>query len=1108
MDREDPFHRPEDAHNPACGRRELLGATVGTAAVAALPSAVASPTARANTSETAATAALQSADTQPVTLEGTVQTPPVSAGGRLLVGTTRGVYLFAEESLSGFVPTQPVRSIHAISDNLAVALLRDRFFPNVVAINPTTGEVRWSTGQSVSVYSQEFGDVDRQTQAYDAVGVGDVTGNGTSDVAVAAGYGVFVLDGETGELVWDVESDRYVWRVAFSNDSVYAGTQRGELLALRASDGTEQFRTRLADPYQTEDGLISRSVWDIAVADGIVVTTEDGYVKQVDPSDGSVDWERELLDLGDDRLSEYYNRIDRRPSMPTSDGDEADPNFFNLTLTPVEGGDRGFAVEVFEWVPGGEDQSRVTFLDANGQQQWTNESLRPQDRNLIFDADFDAEHVLMLSRADGGGHALFRLAVADGTDSSTPIPTVQSPSRRGGPRSEGFLTGLDGELVVAAPGSDLRIVDSEGQIQWGFPTIQERTVLRGDFLDTEGEDYLIASREQLTFRRGVESRTLLVRSGEDGTAAWSQTQSPDEFSSDGGLQHLRVFEGADGANIVGIEQPVVEDRDEVQRLERQIRRLDRKIRQTESELERLRDEDASERQIDRAEGELDSLRSERERQLADLEALGGRPTAAVVVRSGRDGSEQHRIPLRREQDGLDQLFQPTSLDLVEIDERHIAVVGTTALLLFVDVETGELLDGIPFGQFEGLPPFDSTRLDYRVLGIESNTLELLAIDGPQSSAAVVDVTLAEQPDVTQHRVIDLSGDDLVGPATETEDITDDGYDEYQFLSRGDGGLILSVVDPATGTILQELTEERGVLPTATAVDGSDGERTGLVSFSLSGEQFSVELSDGSGTVWRHDRDFSPFGFGGSETGYRPATPVGGERDLIALGVTGPEGGARVELYTTQDERVGTIPLESFRSEFDPEEDGVIPATRVERIPTDEGSPRLGVAVGSPRVQRSRYYVVDPVAEEKLARTTSVDPTGLELTSGVGVLGRDGGLTSIVAGGVNLADPSAQSTQQLEWTFETDAEYVTTVRVNQQPVAITTEQSTELRLPDGEHHIEVGARNRAGVTVYDSATASVSEGSLADLLLYAGSAISVLLLFAFSGVEAIRRRVQR
>lgn len=83
MNREDPSHR-DDRDRAACHRRELLGATAGSAAAAALPS-IASPAA-ADASNATASGLLQSTDTQPVTLEGAIRTRPVSAGGRLVAG--------------------------------------------------------------------------------------------------------------------------------------------------------------------------------------------------------------------------------------------------------------------------------------------------------------------------------------------------------------------------------------------------------------------------------------------------------------------------------------------------------------------------------------------------------------------------------------------------------------------------------------------------------------------------------------------------------------------------------------------------------------------------------------------------------------------------------------------------------------------------------------------------------------------------------------------------------------------------------------------------------------------------------------------------------------
>ncbi len=168
------------------------------------------------------------ASSQP-TVPGEVTTAPTFTDGRVLVGTDRGLAIFSDGQLEHHVRTQPVQRVVSVGDGTAVVLVDNEYFPNVKAIDIESGDVAWSASHTVEVYSPDFGEVTRQARPADAAPAGDVTGDGTTDIAVAAGQSVVVLDGETGETIWEYDHGVAVWSVDAGDGTVYAGTQDGRV---------------------------------------------------------------------------------------------------------------------------------------------------------------------------------------------------------------------------------------------------------------------------------------------------------------------------------------------------------------------------------------------------------------------------------------------------------------------------------------------------------------------------------------------------------------------------------------------------------------------------------------------------------------------------------------------------------------------------------------------------------------------------------------------------------------------------------------------------------------------------------------------------------------
>ncbi|MEF8977238.1 MAG: PQQ-binding-like beta-propeller repeat protein, partial [Halapricum sp.] len=719
-----------------CDRRTVLSALAGGSVAASVgassglasvpPAAVDGESGIERRVTTDALAQLDDGGT-PVTLEGSVTTPPVSAGDRLLLGTDRGCYVFENEALAAFVPTRPVRRISPVGDGRAVVLVEDQFFPNVLAIDLASGEIDWRAARTRSVFSQELGRIDRQVPVFDAVGIG-------GNVAVATGYGVVAFDSDTGEEVWTVDRDYYTWRVAVLDGTVYATTQDGKLLAIDAESGEKRYTTGLTDPFEDGERSIPRSAWDLDTLEGgpadLVVATEDGYVMGVNAGDGSTEWQTQVYEPDGDELESYYRQIGWRPTTAGGPDRAADENFFNLELTPIDA--NRFAVSVRERGRSAPDQNpgQVALVTSGGEIEWTNESidLGKADR-VCFAGGFDSDSLLVPSAPVGDTQTVTKLGLASGqTGAELSIPVAPPGSRRLAAEGLGYLASHGSDLVVASESGDLLVLEESKEVAWSFPAVQDGTVLEADLTGDGTEDCLIYSRNQLDRRRGVESRTLVVRSGTDGSIVWSRTLGADQFHEEGGLRSLQPIDSGDGIDLLGVEERPSQGKED------RIREIEREIRNIEREIDRLEREEGNEGVDNTA--EIQSRQDEIQSLLTELDDFGGRPIADLVVLSGEDGSERTRIPLTVERGSrLNDRIKPVSVDTLDEDDNFV-MVGGNQRVAFVDLETGELTDSRLYrSDEEGLwPPLDAHRLDYVSVGGPGDVEDVVAIspDEPAS----------------------------------------------------------------------------------------------------------------------------------------------------------------------------------------------------------------------------------------------------------------------------------------------------------------------------------------------------------------------------------------
>lgn len=990
----------------------------------------------------------------PETIEGDVTTPPRYADDRLVIGTDQGLYAIDDGEIDQRVDTRPVEQIEHVGDDRVVVLTEDDSFANILLVDLWNGEVLWSESHDRTVYSNDFGFVDRQVPAFDATSIGDHTGDGTDDVAVAAGKSIVALDGDDGEQLWQHDRQHNVWELAYDDDRLYAGTQGGMLVGLD-EDGTELYSEQITTPFVHDQmGEIPRSVWSVEpiTVDGterLAVSTEDGQVLLADRSDGTPVWSEQVLELDDDSLETYY-RGDERAGQPTLPGDA---NFENVELIVDDGSGALVAVVHIE--------ERVTYRDyrpetielhrldaGSGDVVWSEHDIDLEGAGNVAYSQ-SAGGLLIPEPPDGDTQHVDVLGIDDGSVTATlEVDTVPGADRRGGPSSgTGYVGAAGDDIAVTASSGDLIAIDSEGERQWDVPSIRSAEPIVADFTGDGVEDYLLVSQNQR--QSGVQSRSLVLRSGVDGSVVWSEILDTDVFFEEGGHELIRVVDdGSGGADLLTVQQP-----------------------------------DA--RGADR--GEL--------------------PPGELVRLDGTDGSELLSLTLVN-QDGhqLDVVTMDVLGDVTGNGNANV-ILADRQFVYVVDAETGETVFERTY-QSRGMDgpdefqPVDGNDIRYRAVGGDDPS-HVLAISRSDANAAVLEPEWSGD-ELTFQTLRDGSFDGDLSGQTEMRllgDLTGDGYDELLVEIRDDDTESL-VVGP--GDLTSHVTFQRSDRLSLSVADGS------MIAVENEGGEGQLSVFDGVDERWSQQIQLSSTVRElGSVRVPSPATTIDSV-DTVAVVESPQHGGqgVRVNLYDGTGTVTDTIVIEEWEEGPTGES-----ATGINAQPlpdqTGDGTPELGV-VASPDATAAnvRFYVVDPTEGELLLSGDGTVGEFVPLDDQLGLLGGDGSLRTVDPGSsVTLSTSETVEGQQIEWSFDTDQPYVSTVTVNGVPVAITTETATELRLPEGTHEVEIRATSADGISVHDSTTVTVEGGSSSALFLYAGTGISVAVLFGIGLVPTVLRKVR-
>lgn len=1110
-------------------RREALGAIGASTALATVPGSAMGnrqrvPRADGPTTSTGQTAA--SSSETPITLEGNVTVSPVEHDEYILIGTSAGLYVFAETGTDHLFRTRPVTSITPLGDDHVLVLVEDRYFPNVIAVDLSSGDVAWSTARDRSVYNQRLGQHTRQVPVFDATAV-ETSGTGPDDAVIAAAYGIWRVDGETGDVEWTRERDFYTWRVETVDGTVLATTQDGRVIGLDADSGDREFATRLVDRYESGQLSIPRSVWDLAILEAgqgdAVVTGEDGTVAIIDADDGSVVVEESLLEFDDDELDRYYRRQDGKPTLPGTTEREADPNFFNLSMTTPADASSGFLVRVVEGDPHDQDLQLVRF-SPDGSIGWTEETLAlDYAGSVLWDESVEAGTIHVPTDVSEDGIEITKLSAEDGSlvDELT-VPTVTGARRRRRSLERIYLGAFAGDLLVSPETGDTVLIDGDGSIQWSFPSIRERGLRRADLTGSGHDDYLTYSRNSLDRRSSEEvARHLAVWSGETGDNEWSWTRELPELFETGGLREIGLLEAGNHHDLVVLDDvPPVEDHDELRDIENQFRDVDRQLQPLRDELESLQEHpDDREDQIADLQEQIEPLEDQRADLIEDYEALVGEENPRILVISGQDGTQQQDIELFiQADDGLPEQLDVHSVAVIDETGDGSVLVGDSDGVFAVDLADGAIFWERNYDLADEWPPIDGHEIRYRAVGgSDGGVADLLAYSPHDAEFALLETTRAgDDIGIVDQHLIDIEGERVPGAIESVGDLNGDGYEELLVPVDTEDERTIALVAPGEQRVVFQHGAEHGTPPSVRAMRTRDGEATGLVVTVLLEDSYTVRVYDGLEERWQSTQPIEGR-YRGILQDYTihaaaPAGDIDGDgQEEIAVGKAGDEG-AMVEFYNTAtDERVDRLVLEPFAEDVDVDDDDFAPALTVDQIPDagDTETPLVGLTVmSSDGGDATSFYIVDPVEGTVRVSGDGNVARFLPLEDGVGLVGADGRFRRVdLTLGVTLEEPSPGSTVDLSWEFADDGEYVTTVLVNDEPIQITDDTEASVRLPDGEHDVEVAARRADGLRIHDRTTVDIDEGSMMALLLYLGAGASVIALFGMTIVETIKRRVQ-
>jgi hypothetical protein len=757
-------------------------------------------------------------------------------------------------------------------------------------------------------------------------------------------------------------------------------------------------------------------------------------------------------------LDNYYQRSSPRfrPTIP------GDATFFNLRVTSVgDPGDQDLAVVVSHAsAPARRDirdsPARIHRLDGeSGQERWRTDQVSLSDAGrVVYAPDLRGGSLLVPHIPRERSQRITVIDAAGGAKGEAiEIPAIPRQQRGSPGTIQSHLAVANGQLAIASDVGDVVMAAPNGTVHWSVPAVRNVGVTQGVFTGGAGDDYLLTASANSRF--GSEFvRGLILRRGGDGGVAWSQFLDAQTLEERGGYIGVSPYPRANGA-------------DDIIAMQRQLR--------TEDDQGRVH-------------------------------------RTALVVLDGEDGTERRRHLVRHRNGDPAEGKSAALVGNVAGDQSMEVLVGGGGAARIIDLSAGETVWRGRYGdperpgtagawlpiesrgvKFVGVGP---TGTDDRQ-GIVAYNREPgeFALLRPQGSGD----TLSLETETTFE-----TGDELFD-VTPIADTNGDGYTELLLrLQAANGGNFL-LYSPGTGEAITEFRQPKEIRVSASGAESANDANT-VFAYTMGNNLEALQVIQGSERRFtvKYDESHELRQLGVEKP--MPGTAVGdvtGDGAIeVATVTSGKEGGAKLDLRTASSgDVVGTIELEQY------EGGRTIPGAYVERIPdqTGDGIPEVGVVamVGGRDNPALNHYVVDPAAETVLASGDGLVARFLGFENAVGTVGTRAGVDiADVTGGASMRVESSGPPTTLAWDLAAQGDAVSRLYTDGRPFVLTRDQRATVRLPPGEHSVQLRAAPGGGLAVHDTVQVTVGGGSLLGPGLLGATVLAVLGLF----VPGIRRRL--
>lgn len=491
-----------------------------------------------------------------------------------------------------------------------------------------------------------------------------------------------------------------------------------------------------------------------------------------------------------------------------------------------------------------------------------------------------------------------------------------------------------------------------------------------------------------------------------------------------------------------------------------------------------------------------------------------KPPPTIILLSGENGNAVKRVPLVNSAEehlgaGEGQYFWIISLNTVgDVNGNGSSdiIVGSRGRVFIVDLVTGDLLWERIYGDESQSEKswgwVEQGESVYLPIGdMNRDGIQDLVANTKEDKLTVLESHMDGELDFTPEGSVSVGGWLNREEIEILKDLNGDGSREVAFKVDYEGqNPEYMVMSPKIGEIIMKLNRPWEMSRSWGVGDfNGNGTEDSIISQMESEAGPRLSVYDSSEQIWSYQFDtrwvLESFGYRRT----MPATSVGDinedGKDELALAISSEwERGAKIDIYDVERGKImKTITLEEFSQRAEKEVPGIL-AEQLSDL-TGDNIPEMGVVVllGNPNERHVSTFIVDPEQEEVLISYNSQPTDILSLKSGVGILGSDGSLEVIdPTKEVKLEEPKRKSPLHLEWISEGD--YVTTVLADGTPVAMTTENSAEVRLPPGKHEITIRAVTPEGITTYDTLKVEVGGGSSLNLVIFGLTVVLFIILF--------------